>query len=82
MLFRSAHPYRVDAAAAKLSPNSQPFVRTVPGAGPRHLTFHPDGKNVYVINELANSVSHFSYDPPTGMLVERDTISTLPDDFK
>ncbi|MGE5193494.1 MAG: lactonase family protein, partial [Deltaproteobacteria bacterium] len=35
--------YRLDPATAKLSPNRQPFVRTPPGAGPRHLTFHPDG---------------------------------------
>ena len=36
---------------AKLTPTRQPFVRTPPGAGPRHLTFHPNGKHVYVINE-------------------------------
>ncbi len=54
--------YRLDAATAKLSPNRQPFVRTPPGAGPRHLTFHPNGKQVYVINELSNSVTVFDYD--------------------
>jgi 6-phosphogluconolactonase len=73
--------YRLDAAAAKLTPNRQPWVRTPPGAGPRHLTFHPNGKNVYVINELANSVTVFDYLPDSGMLIEQQTISTLPEEY-
>jgi 6-phosphogluconolactonase len=73
--------YRLDAALATLTPNRQPFVRTPPGAGPRHLTFHPNGKHVYVINELANSVTLFDYDKDSGMLIEKQTISTLPKDY-
>jgi 6-phosphogluconolactonase len=73
--------YRLEPARAKLTPNRQPFVRTPPGAGPRHLTFHPNGKQVYVINEIANSVTGFEYIPDSGMLIERQTISTLPKDF-
>lgn len=74
--------YRLDAAQSKLSPLHQPFVRTLPGAGPRHLNFHPNGKHLYAINELANSVTLFEYDEKTGILIERQTISTVPDDFK
>ena len=74
--------YRLDAAHAKLTPNQQPFVRTIPGAGPRHLTFHPNGKHLYAINELANSVTLFDYDSKSGMLIERQTISTVPEGFK
>lgn len=74
--------YRLAAASAKLTPNRQPFVRTPAGAGPRHLTFHPNGKHLYAINELANSVTCFDYDAKTGILIERQTISTLPADFK
>lgn len=73
--------YRLDAARSKLSPNRQPFVRTPPGAGPRHLTFHPSGKHLYVINELGNSVTLFDHDGNSGMLIERQTISTVPKDF-
>ncbi|MBP88864.1 MAG: 6-phosphogluconolactonase [Planctomycetaceae bacterium] len=73
--------YRLNATGAKITANRQPFVRTLPGAGPRHLTFHPNGKHVYVINELHNSVSLFDYDSETGILIERQTTSTLPDDF-
>lgn len=74
--------YRLDAANAKLTPNSQPFVRTRPGAGPRHLTFHPNGRHLYVINELENSVTRFDQDAHSGMLIERQTLSTLPEDFE
>ncbi len=73
--------YRLDPAKAKLTPNRQPFVRTPPGAGPRHLTFHPTGKQVYVINELSNSVTLFECDANSGILIEKQTISTLPKDF-
>lgn len=73
--------YRLDPANAKLSPNVQPFVRTPPGAGPRHLTFHPNGKHLYAINELQNSVTLFDYLAESGILIERQTISTLPEDF-
>jgi len=73
--------YRLDAKTSQLSPNRQAFVRTPPGAGPRHLTFHPNGKYLYAINELKNSVTLFDYVDGTGMLIEQQTISTLPEDF-
>ena len=74
--------YKLDAAAAKLTPNeAQPFVKMQPGSGPRHLTFHPNGKRVYVINELKNTVTFLDYAADAGTLTERQTISTLPADF-
>jgi 6-phosphogluconolactonase len=74
--------YKLDAAAAKLTPNDPPFAKAPAGAGPRHLTFHPNGKRVYVINELLNSVTVFDYEATAGKLTETQTISTLPTDFK
>jgi len=32
-----------------------------PGSGPRHLTFHPNGKFAYLINELSGKVTVFQY---------------------
>jgi 6-phosphogluconolactonase len=74
--------YKLDPATAKLTPNDPPFAKSPGGAGPRHLTFHPNQKHVYVINELLNSVTVFDYDAAAGRLTERQTISTLPADFK
>lgn len=73
--------YKLDPAAGKIAPAAQPFVRTPPGAGPRHLTFHPKLPQMYVINELLNSITRFDYLPESGMLIERQTLSTLPSDF-
>ncbi|MAV36883.1 MAG: 6-phosphogluconolactonase [Planctomycetaceae bacterium] len=73
--------YRLDDSAATLVANRQPFVRTPPGAGPRHLTFDPSGKHLYAINEIHNSVTLFDYDEKSGVLIEQQTISTLPEDF-
>jgi 6-phosphogluconolactonase len=74
--------YKFDPATAKLTPNKPPSAKSPAGAGPRHLTFHPNGKRVYVINELLNSVTLFDWDADAGTLKEKQTISTLPDDFK
>ena len=73
--------YRLDPATSKLTPNQPPFAKSPAGAGPRHLTFHPNGKYVYVINELGNSVTLFDQNSETGALTERQTISTVPQDF-
>lgn len=74
--------YKLDTDSAKLTPHKPPFAKSPAGAGPRHLTFHPNGKRVYVINELLNSISVFDYDADAGTLTEKQTIATLPDDFK
>jgi 6-phosphogluconolactonase len=73
--------YRLNAADAKLTPNVPPFAKTPAGAGPRHLAFHPNGKWLYAINELSNSVTLFDHNAETGALTETQTISTLPEGF-
>ncbi|WP_051615381.1 lactonase family protein [Phyllobacterium sp. UNC302MFCol5.2] len=60
---------------------SAPFVQFLDGAGPRHLTFHPNGKVAYVINELNCTVSALDYDPTDGELSILQTLPSLPDDF-
>jgi 6-phosphogluconolactonase len=74
--------YRFDLAAHTITPNEPPFAGVEPGSGPRHLAFAPSGKFVYVLNEMACTVSVFSYDAQHGALSPVQTISTLPDDFK
>ncbi len=70
--------YRLDREAGLLIPASPPFARAAPGAGPRHLAFHPNGRIVYVINELNSTMSVYAYDPEAGTLQSRQTIRTLP----
>lgn len=74
--------YRMNPSAGTLEANKdQPFARLSPGSGPRHLTFHPNGIHVYVINELKNTITVFDYTPSSGSLEARQTIATLPPDF-
>ena len=73
--------YRFDAKAGKLRPATEPWVQLEPGAGPRHLTFHPNGKYFYVINELNSTLTAFIYDPLNGRLRSMQTVSTLPKDY-
>lgn len=74
--------YRYDADKGTLTPNDPPAAKVAPGAGPRHFAFHPDGKHAYVINELANTVTAFDYDPQHGTFKEIESITTLPGGFK
>jgi len=73
--------YKFDPARGGLTPNQPPAVHLAPGAGPRHVAFHPDGRHVYVINELQSTVTAFSYDAVKGALAELQTLSTVPPGF-
>ena len=55
---------------------------TAPGSGPRHLVLHPNRKWGYVINELNGSITGFDVDPGTGRLTQKQTVATLPEDFR
>lgn len=74
--------YKLDAEKGTIVPNDPPFVKLKAGSGPRHFAFHPNGKFAYVINELAGTVTVFSYEAASGALSEIQTITTLTADFK
>jgi 6-phosphogluconolactonase len=70
--------YRLDASKGTLTPNDPPFATVKPGSGPRHFSFHPSGRYGYVINEMACTVTAFSYDGRKGVLNEIESVSTVP----
>ena len=70
--------YRYDETQGTLIPRSPAAVSLPPGSGPRHFAFHPNGRNAYVINELASTVTAFDYDADRGTLKPLETLSTLP----
>ena len=73
--------YRLGAAAGQLTRLPRPAFVTKPGAGPRHLVFHPDGRRAYLVNELNSTVTALSYDAASGQLREVQTVTTLPADY-
>ena len=70
--------YALDSAAAQLTPGQPPFAIAAPGAGPRHCRFGADGRQVYIINELDNTITTYAYDARQGELTPRQTVPTLP----
>jgi 6-phosphogluconolactonase len=71
--------YKFDEKTGKLTAHSS--YEAAPGAGPRHFTFHPNGKHAYLINELDSTVSALAYSSGKGELEHLETISTLPPNF-
>jgi 6-phosphogluconolactonase len=73
--------YRIDPAAGGLAASDPPFTSMAPGSGPRHLVFRPDGKFVYLLNEMFSNVAAFRYDAARASLTEVQTRSMLPEGF-
>ena len=73
--------YRFDAATGTLTPNDPPFATIAPGSGPRHVTFHPNGRWVYLVSEMGCTVTAFHWDSATGALTPFQSITTLPAGF-
>jgi 6-phosphogluconolactonase len=53
-----------------------PAMQAQPGAGPRHLRFAPDGRFLYLINEIDGTINAYRYD--AGGLTEVQSITLLP----
>ena len=62
---------RIDPPAAVLAP----------GAGPRHLAWHPSGRYLYAVAELASTVTVLRWDGERGALAVLQTVTTLPPGF-
>jgi 6-phosphogluconolactonase len=72
---------RFDAAQGRLSLAEAAPARMRPGAGPRHLAFHPTLPIVFVVNELDSTIATCRWDGATGELRPVHLVSTLPPDF-
>ncbi|MFI1164678.1 lactonase family protein [Streptomyces sp. NPDC020801] len=70
----TVYTYRLDSRTGRLTEVSRAHAR--PGAGPRHLTFHPGGRYAYLANEVDDTVAVCGYDPPTGRLTIGEPQST------
>jgi 6-phosphogluconolactonase len=73
--------FRFDPASGRLSASEPDSVKTRPGAGPRHLAFHPKLPIVWVLNELDSTTTTYRWDGEHGVLAPIQVITTLPTDF-
>ena len=56
------------------------FTKTTLGSGPRHFSFHPDGKFAYCIEEMGGAISAYSY--KNGRLNPIQRINTHSEKYK
>lgn len=69
-----------DSKVPPLTPETPAFVSAKPGSGPRHMDFSPDGKFLYVVQELVAAVTVYSVDG--AKLNEVQTISMVDPNYK
>ena len=74
--------WKFDPAAGRLSPIGPGIMQTRPGAGPRHLALHPNGRFLYLITETTDTIGAYAIDQPTATLTELQFVNALPADFK
>jgi 6-phosphogluconolactonase len=74
--------YKLNLASKKpiQSFSDAKFAASEPGSGPRHITFHPNNKYVYLVEELSGTVCAFHYEK--GKLKLQQRIITHPKEFK
>ncbi len=73
--------YHVDKKNGKLEHFSSSDFTLADGAGPRHLTFHPNKKLVFIISELNSTITSCTYDAKSGKLTHVKTVDALPAGF-
>ncbi|AQQ52168.1 lactonase family protein [Planococcus lenghuensis] len=71
--------YRLDRTNGKLSLVSRN--RTAPGAGPRHMAFHPFESIVYALGELDSTLTVYKWDRE-GVLNNLQAVPLLPADYQ
>jgi 6-phosphogluconolactonase len=72
---------RFDPTNGHVTPNAIARFVGRPGAGPRHLEFHPDGHIAYLLNELDASIDTLALDEATGQLSALHSVTLLPPEF-
>lgn len=73
--------WRLEAHSGTLTPHDPAAYALPPGDGPRHFDFHPNGRWLYSIQEEGSTVAWLDFEPETGRISHRQTVSTLPPGF-
>jgi 6-phosphogluconolactonase len=72
--------YRLNLEARSMERHG--FLASVPGSGPRHMRFSPDGRFIYLLNELALSVTTFAWNAEAGTAKQLATVPALSESAK
>jgi 6-phosphogluconolactonase len=74
--------YDFNQGDGRLAPSPHPYAQLSSGAGPRHLSLHPNNRFVYTVNEIDCTVSAFTYDAESSAMRIIATVSTRPEGFE
>lgn len=72
--------YRINPDAPSIERHG--FAASVPGGGPRHMRFSPDGKFIYLLNERSISVTTFAWDARAGTAQQLANVPALSEEAK
>lgn len=72
--------FRFDAVTGRLTANTPPLVQLAEGLGPRHCVVAPDNRFLYLLSEMAGTVTTLALDGTTGLLTPCGEVSALPPD--
>jgi 6-phosphogluconolactonase len=75
------HIYEIDEVTGKLKAAQPSYMRTMPGSGPRHFTFHPNGKIAFSSEEISSSISSYKVNDEDGSLQLVQRLPSLPPAF-
>ena len=73
--------FALDPDTGSLTQAAAPALTLPNKSGPRFFRFAPDGKHVYLIDELDARIHVLSYDATHGTVKLEQTVSALPPDF-
>ena len=74
--------FAYNEVSGEVSPIPKADINQKYNRGPRHYTYHKNGKFVYFSNEQESSVTVYSYRDDPGSMTEIETKSTLPEGFQ
>ncbi len=72
--------WSMDNRSGKLTLGKVPTANVASGSGPRHMVFHPNDHQAYVLNELSSSVDTFDFYAARGSFIWKQSTSLLPID--
>jgi 6-phosphogluconolactonase len=73
--------WKFDVQKGTLTANDPASASLPPGDGPRHFSFHPNGRWLYSLQEEGSTLVLLDYNATNGRLTARQTLSSLPKHF-
>lgn len=73
--------YRFDAATRQMMPAATPFEAVSPASGPRHLRFHPNGRYLFMNNEMIAQLQSYRWNADDGSVELIQSLDAFPRDF-